>query len=147
MNQLTKSACLSLLIFFLWGCNQQPKLKTIIGKPDYLAIIKEKNGTYWVIPGEGITKYKDNQITFKKNILISVGNGEGDITEIVNMLVDNRETQRGSYQARETSSTKTINGKQITTKITDCSTGMSSKNFTLEIEKVIMIKKGKFKTQ
>jgi hypothetical protein len=147
MKHLTGTICLLLIIFSLFACNQQPKLKGIIGKPNYLAIIKEKDGPYWVIPGEGIIKYKDNQITVKENILIAAGNGEGDIAEIVNMLVNNRETQRGDYQARESSLTETVDGKEITTKVTDCSTGITIKKFTFEIEKVIMIKSGEFKTQ
>jgi hypothetical protein len=130
---------LLVVITFLsyFSCSKSSEIDPIIGVDNTVTVIKEEKGFYWAIPGAGIDRVEGDKIIIKKDVIVSYGKGEGNIKRISETLRNNRNTQRGSFQATGSAITETINGKEVVTKLYDCFTGKTTEPITLTITDVI----------
>lgn len=142
-----------LFLFFLFSgifllviaCSKTGEMKSIAGKPNTLAIFKEQEGFYWVVPGIGIEKIENDHVWLKEDVLVTYGKGEGNIEQIVRTLVEHRQTQGGGYQATGSTITETSGKDTIVTKLYDCFTGITTKKLDLTVVEVIEIKTGEYR--
>ncbi len=114
------------VIVILSGCSKTSEIEPIVGVEKTVTVFKDSEDFYWAIPGNGIEKVEGEQIFIKTDVIFSRGKGEGNVKRISEILRENRRTQRGSYQAIESTFTETINGKEVVTKLHDCLTAITT---------------------
>lgn len=134
-----------LIVLLVIACSKTGEMKSIIGKPNTLAIFKAQEGFYWVVPGIGIEEIDNDKVRLKEDILVTYGKGEGKIDQIVKTLVELRQTQGGGYQATSSTVTETSGKDTIVTKLYDCFTGITTKKVDLTVVEVIEIKTGEYR--